>query len=137
MVTINAALSLSTGPPLLISHTGLHAVCQSPRNLDDEHMLKISKAGGLIGIAVFKSVHCGDDIIASFVRSVSHAARVLHGVDSIALGSDWDGRVLTSVSAADVHLLSSALMAMGNFSEGDVRKIMYQNAKNFLIQGLS
>lgn len=121
---------------MFISHTGIRAVCESPRNLDDDHMLKISNAGGLIGIAIFDAVHCGGDLIGSFVRSVSHAATVLGGVESLALGSDWDGNVLTSVSAADTGLLSSALLGMGNFSESDVRKMMFGNVKDFLTRNL-
>lgn len=115
----------------MLSHTGLQSVCPSKRNLADEQLRKISESGGLIGIALFEPAQCGGDIIGSFVRTVLHAARVLGGVNSIALGSDWDGTVKT-VSAADTYLLSAALLEMGNFSEESVRKILFENSKDFL-----
>lgn len=115
-------------PALFISHTGLKAVCPSQRNLPDEHMQRIADAGGLIGIALFEPALCGGDIVGSFVETVSYAAKVLGGVGSIALGSDWDGSITTSVSASDTHLLSSALLKLGNFTEEEVRKIMFENA---------
>eukprot|EP00177_Eucheuma_denticulatum_P007844 GFKZ01014281.1.p1 GENE.GFKZ01014281.1~~GFKZ01014281.1.p1 ORF type:complete len:207 (-),score=16.27 GFKZ01014281.1:1868-2488(-) len=119
-------------PALFISHTGLKSVCPSSRNLADEHMQRIADVGGLIGITLFEPALCGGDIIRSFVETVSHAAKVLGGVDSIALGSDWDGSITTSVSASDTHLLSSALLKAGNFTEEDVRKIMFENAMGAL-----
>lgn len=91
-------------------------------------MKRIADAGGLIGIALFEPALCGGDIIGSFVKTVSHAAKVLSGVDSIALGSDWDGSISTSVSASDTHLLSSALLKLGNFTAEEVRKILFDNA---------
>jgi len=120
----------------MISHTGLQAVCPSERNLADEGMRRISAAGGLIGIALFQPALCGGDIIGSFVRSVRHAATQLGGVDSLALGSDWDGKVHTSVSAADTHILSAALQAVGNFSQWEVEKIMFKNAHQFFRNSL-
>lgn len=99
-------------------------------------MKRITEAGGLIGVALFEPALCGGDIIGSFVRTVSHAAHVLGGVHSIALGSDWDGGIVTSVSAKDTHVLASALIRVGNFSEEQVRKILFENAASFFRRSL-
>lgn len=128
---IGVLLHSRTGPAVIISHTGLHAVCPSQRNLPDDHMKRIAAAGGLVGIALFEPALCGGDIVGSFVRTVSHAADVLGGIDSIALGSDWDGGIQTSVSAKDTQVLAAALIRVGNFSESDVRKIMFENVNTF------
>lgn len=119
----------------MLSHTGLQTICPSKRNLADGQLRKISEIGGVIGIALFEPAQCGGDILGSFVRTVLHAAQVLGGVDSIALGSDWDGAVKT-ISAADTHLLSAALLKVGNFSEESVRKMLFENAKGFLTRSL-
>lgn len=124
------------GPAFMISHTGLQAVCPSPRNLNDEYLKRIVNAGGLVGITLFKPALCGEDIITSFVETVSHAAKVLGGVESIAIGSDWDGAITTSVSASTTHLLSSALLIFGNFSHAEVQSIMYDNAHRFFERSL-
>lgn len=115
----------------MLSHTGLQSVCPSQRNLPDEDLKRIAANGGLIGIALFEPAQCGGDIILSFVRSAVHAAAICGNTDSIALGSDWDGAVHTPVSAAETSILATALLREGNFSEDDVRKIMFENAHRF------
>lgn len=120
----------------MLSHTGLDSVCPSGRGLPDEYLKRIAGVGGIIGITLFRPALCGEDLVKSFVTTVVHARSVLDSVDAIALGSDWDGRVFTIISAADTHVLASALLAEGSFSEKDVRKIMYENSFNFLARSL-
>ena len=120
----------------MISHTGVKAVCPSQRNLGDELITRIARAGGLIGVALFRPALCGGDIIESFVHSVEHVSQISGGVGSLALGSDWDGSVFTAVSAADTHILSASLMEIGNFSHDDVTRIMYKNAYEFFLRFL-
>lgn len=121
----------------MISHTGLSGVCESQRNLADDTVKRIAEAGGLIGITLFEPALCGGDIVGSFVKSVRHASQLVGGVDSIALGSDWDGKVHTSISAADTHILAASLHSVGNFSKEEVRKIMYENAYRFFRSSLA
>lgn len=122
-------------PAIILSHTGIMGVCDHGRNADDESLRLVAKRDGLIGIAVFKPAMCGEDIVLSFTKSVAHAAGIA-GIDRIALGSDWDGAVHTSVSAADVQVLAQALRVHGNFSEKDVRNVMYYNARRFFERNL-
>lgn len=95
----------------------------------------IAGAGGLVGIALFEPALCGGDIIGSFVKSVLHARDVI-GIDKVALGSDWDGKIHTSVSAEDTSLLSSALLHIGNLSRAHVAQVMTGNARSFLARNL-
>ncbi len=44
--------------PLIVSHTGLHGHCPSKRNISDELMIKIAKAGGLIGVGHWEGAIC-------------------------------------------------------------------------------
>ena len=46
---VDEVLALSS-TPLVVSHTGVRGACDSPRNISDNHMLRIAAAGGLIGI---------------------------------------------------------------------------------------
>lgn len=119
----------------MVSHTGVQSICPSRRNLHDEQLREVNGVSGVIGIGLFEPAQCGGDIIGSFVKTVLHVAKVLGGVDSIALGSDWDGSVRT-ISASDTYLIAAALRKIGNFSEGAVRKIMFQNAQSFLQRSL-
>ncbi|WP_313349529.1 membrane dipeptidase, partial [Paracoccus sp. (in: a-proteobacteria)] len=43
----------------ILSHTGIHGQCPSPRNLDDELVTAIAEKGGLIGIGYWADVVCG------------------------------------------------------------------------------
>lgn len=116
----------------MISHTGLNSICPSQRNLPDKYLQKISERGGIIGITLFDPPLCGDDKISTFVASVSHVANLLGGVKSIGIGSDWDGTVNAIVSAEDTHVLASALLREGNFTEAQTRQIMFENSFEFL-----
>lgn len=112
------------------------ALCPTSRGLADEYIDKIGQVGGLIGVALFEPALCGGDIIQAFVNCAVYIKQRLGSVDNIALGSDWDGSIRTSVSAAETHLLSSALLAIGKFSDSEVEQIMYGNAKAFFEKAL-
>lgn len=120
----------------MLSHTGISSVCSSPRNLDDDFLLRIGRAGGLIGIALFEPAICGKDLIISFVESIKHAVSVLDDINSIAVGSDWDGAVHTPISSADTKILATALLEYGNFTHEQVKRIMHDNAYDFFMRTL-
>jgi membrane dipeptidase len=45
--------------PLLVSHTGVKATCDNPRNLSDEELQAVAKTGGVIGIGLWDTATCG------------------------------------------------------------------------------
>jgi membrane dipeptidase len=115
--------------PVVVSHTGVKATCDSPRNLSDAQLTALKANGALVGIGYFSFAVCGDDARA-IARAVRHAADVL-GVDHLALGSDFDGAVKTPFDATGLPLLAQALRDQG-FTEAQVRDICSQNALRFL-----
>lgn len=124
------------GPAVLLSHTGVKAVCGSPRNAEDETLRRIAEVGGIIGVGFYAPAVCGDDWVLSFVRSVRHVVDVTGGIDAVALGSDWDGTVEAMVPADQTGVLVDALLTIGNFSEQDVERILFSNAIRFLRDSL-
>jgi membrane dipeptidase len=119
------------GPCLLLSHTGLRSVCDSERNVDDDHLRMISAADGIVGIALFYPALCDkDDLLGSFVKSVVHAIRTI-GVEHVAVGSDFDGGVHTSVDASDMRVIFAALVHFGGLSALEAHSVIYQNSLNF------
>lgn len=46
---------------------GISAVCDTPRNLPDDLLIRIAKTGGVIGVAYFAPAQCGDNILESIV----------------------------------------------------------------------
>jgi membrane dipeptidase len=119
--------------PLLVSHTGVKATCDNPRNLSDQELQAVANTGGVIGIGLWDTATCGTDAKAT-ARAIRHAVSVV-GVDHIALGSDFDGAVTTPFDASGWVLVTDALLQEG-FSEPDIKKIMGENVVRVLLQGL-
>lgn len=117
----------------VLSHTGIHGHCPSPRNIPDELVQQIAAAGGLIGIGFWSDVVCGRtpaDVAGAIVAAVA-----LVGEDHVSLGSDWDGSVDTPFDAAHLPALTQALMDAG-LTEGQIAKVMGGNMLAYLRETL-
>ncbi len=119
--------------PVLVSHTGVQAVCAIPRNLSDSQIKKIAAHGGLIGIGLWKEVLCGEDI-SRVVQTIRHVCNII-GCRYVAIGSDWDGFVSTATDAEHIGWLTAALVRNG-FSEHEIQGIMGENTFRFLLENL-
>ncbi len=126
--TIDDVLALARRP-VVNSHTGVKATCDSPRNLSDAHLRGIARTGGITGIAYFAPAVCGQDS-AAIARAIHHAVAVA-GIDHVGLGSDFDGAIPEPFDTTGLPLLYDALFAQG-FSEEDVAKIASGNALRVL-----
>lgn len=122
-------LGLSTSP-VILSHGGLNGVCDSPRNLPDELMKQVAAAGGLIGIGYWDGAVC-DSSPAGIVKSIRYAIDLL-GEDHVALGSDYDGAVTVAFDTSELAILTETMLRSG-FSENEIRKVMGDNVKHFLL----
>jgi membrane dipeptidase len=124
--------------PLIASHSGVHALCASTRNLTDAQLDAIAASGGLVGIvfaAPFLRADGADDAdtpLATIVEHVRYAADRI-GVQHVALGSDFDGATMPDElgDVAGLPRLLDALRA-GGFSEDDVRAIAWDNWRRVL-----
>lgn len=117
----------------VLSHTGIHGHCPSPRNLPDDLVRDIAAAGGMIGIGFWSDVVCGrtpDDVAQAIVAAIA-----LVGDDHVSLGSDWDGSVDTPFDAAHLAALTQALMDRG-LSEDRIAKVMGGNMMAYLMETL-
>jgi microsomal dipeptidase-like Zn-dependent dipeptidase len=118
--------------PVIVSHTGVRATCDSVRNLHDHHVREIAEKGGLIGIGLFKYATCGKTI-EDTVRAIRHVANLV-GIEHVALGSDFDGSK-TVVDASGLTLLTQALIKNG-FTEQEIAAVMGDNVLRVLRQTL-
>ncbi|MTI14862.1 peptidase M19 [Sansalvadorimonas verongulae] len=119
--------------PVVISHTGLQGMCDSPRNISDRLIERIAEKGGLIGIGFWEDAVC-DDSPAGIARMIMYAIDIA-GVDHVALGSGFDGAVKTSMDVSEIAALTQALLDEG-LSEDDIRKVMGENTRDFLLKWL-
>jgi membrane dipeptidase len=122
-----------TDAPLIVSHTGVRSLCETPRNIDDALLAEIASRGGLIGIGFWADVTC-DDSPAGVARVIAYAADRF-GTDAIALGSDYDGTITASFDASEMVALTDALLAVG-MSEADIRAVMGENQIRFFLDNL-
>jgi membrane dipeptidase len=127
-----------TDGPLVVSHANAHRLCQSPRNLTDEQLRAVGERGGVVGL----NFHVGflrsdgaDDPNTPLEQLTAHAAHVAEvaGVDSLALGSDFDGATMPAPLADVAHLpaLIDALRAAG-FGDDDLQKVAWGNWRRVL-----
>jgi membrane dipeptidase len=83
--------------PLLVSHTGVSGAHRHWRNLDDSQLRAVAETGGVVGI-IYHSAYLGDPLwagrVETVVRHLEHVRKVV-GDDFTALGSDWDGFIVT------------------------------------------
>ncbi len=83
--------------PVIVSHTGVNGVHRHWRNLDDAQLRAVAKTGGVVGV-IFHSAYLGDPTfrgrVETIVRHLEHVRDTL-GDDFPALGSDWDGFIVT------------------------------------------
>ncbi len=89
-------IAQGAGVPLVDSHTGLRALRDTMRNVDDVRLRALARTGGVAGISMHGG-HVGkipgehptlDDV----ADAIAHAALVA-GIDHVAIGSDFDGGI--------------------------------------------
>ena len=119
--------------PVVVSHTGVKATCDVNRNLSDKQIRGIAANGGLIGIGYWEGAVC-DTSPQGIVAAMSHV-RDLVGVQHLALGSDFDGAVVTRFDTSELALLTQELLKQG-FTEAEIRAVMGGNALALFRQGL-
>jgi len=119
--------------PLVVSHTGIHALSPASRNLTDAEIDAVGASGGLIGI-MFEPSELRPDgqpnpdtPLAQLVRHIDYVAERI-GIDHVALGSDFDGAQMPQElkDAAGLPRLVQALEEAGYYGE-DLEKVTYRN----------
>ncbi|MBC3767571.1 dipeptidase [Neptunicella marina] len=119
--------------PIVVSHTGLYGVCQTPRNLSDGLMQKIAQKGGLIALGYWDAAVC--DISPQGIAKMIQYGINLVGEDHIALGSDFDGAVETQLDTSELAAITQHLVDLG-VKETQIQKVMGKNSVNFLQNNL-
>ena len=120
-----------TGRPVILSHGGLRGHCDTARNLDDALMRDVADRGGLVGIGYWDAAVC-DVSPAGVVKAIRYAIDLL-GAEHVALGSDYDGAIAVSFDAGELAVLTHEMLEAG-FSEREIRLVMGENVKRFLLE---
>jgi len=117
--------------PLLVSHTGAAGAHRHWRNVDDQQIRAVARSGGVVGV-MYHGPYLGDRLWAGRVESVARhieQVRQAGGDDVPALGSDWDGAIVTPrdmPTCLELPRLVEALLRRG-YPEGPLVKLLGQN----------
>jgi membrane dipeptidase len=124
--------------PLVASHSGVHALSETSRNLTDRQLDAIGSSGGLVGIVYavqFLRADFAEDVDTPLELIAQHAAYVADriGAEHVALGSDFDGATIPAAlgDVAGVPKLLDALRDVG-FSEEELGLIAWENWRRVL-----
>lgn len=117
--------------PLLVSHTGIAGVHRHWRNVDDDQLRAVAATGGVVGV-MYQNSFLGEPLFGGRAEAVvDHLEHIVDvvGEDCAALGSDWDGAIITPRDMAtclELPLLCELMLRRGWRPER-VRKILGGN----------
>ncbi len=119
--------------PLVATHTAVHGLTASTRNLTDKQLDAIRDSDGMVGLNF--SVHDiradasrnPDTPLTEWVRHMDYLIERI-GPDRVGIGSDFDGTTIPAAigDAAGLPHLLDAFRA-GGYDEATIRKIAHEN----------
>lgn len=136
----NAALEAAEASrkPVIVSHAGVRAVREHPRNVGDEVIEAVKKSGGVIGVSVAVSPFIGNSV----EDAAKHITYLIDnfGADIAAIGTDFHGLLgLPRVKGLEtVDKLSKLLGILAELGYGDsvIEAVAYRNALRVMKQVL-
>jgi membrane dipeptidase len=126
--------------PLVATHSAVHALCPSTRNLTDRQLDAIGVSDGMVGLS-FEVSSLREDgrdetntPLEVLMRHVDYLVDHL-GIDCVGFGSDFDGATMPSEigDAAGLPNLLSALAERG-YDESSLKKLAHGNWLRVLCQ---
>jgi membrane dipeptidase len=81
--------------PVLATHSCMRALCDHPRNLDDEQLDMLKATGGLVQVTIVSNflrakARAADLTVSDIADHVDYAVRRI-GIDHVGIGTDFDG----------------------------------------------
>jgi microsomal dipeptidase-like Zn-dependent dipeptidase len=131
--TFGEVMAMATRP-VVISHGGVKATCDTNRNLSDDELRQLAANGGMIGIGYWDAAVCAATPEAT-AKAILHVINVA-GIDHVGLGSDFDGATTTGFDTAHIAAVTDALVKAG-LSPADIAKVMGGNAVRLLSAGMT
>lgn len=121
-------LDLAT-KPVVLSHGGVQATCDVNRNLTDAEIRGVAATGGVVGVGYWDAAVC-DLTTDAVVDAIDHVVQV-GGIETAALGSDFDGATTTGWDTSQLAAITQELLDRG-YDEREVAAIMGGNTVRVL-----
>ncbi|MEM6678266.1 MAG: membrane dipeptidase [Pseudomonadota bacterium] len=119
--------------PLVVSHSNVHAICPSARNLTDRQLDAVAERDGLVGLnfhVAFLRPDCRHDTDTGLDVMLRHLDHMIDrlGEHGVAFGSDFDGCLLPR-AIGDVRGLQALTGAMrrAGYGEALIARIAREN----------
>lgn len=115
--------------PILVTHANARALCNHPRNLNDNQLKALADNGGVIGINqvpdfIKEDAHpVMDDLLDHLVYIAE-----LIGVEHLALGSDFDGDDVLLMPGVEEYTRWPDLLSGRGFTRNEIAMILRENA---------
>ena len=125
-----------TTKPVIASHSNSKAVFNHNRNLTDEQFLEIKRTGGIVGISLCSPHVAEEASVKDIIKHIDYYLS-LDGEDTVCFGCDFDGAPLVGgiKDLADMNKFIEEFEKIG-YKQTLIKKIMYGNADNFIINNL-
>lgn len=131
------ALELSR-TPIICSHSSCRALTDHPRNLTDEQMRALAKAGGVMQVTLYEGFIRinGQATVHEAIRHIEHAIRTM-GIEHVGIGTDFDGDggVPGVAHAGELMNLTRELLRHGH-TEQELRLLWGENLMRVWQQAL-
>ncbi|MBO7645940.1 MAG: membrane dipeptidase [Prevotella sp.] len=118
------ALEISS-TPIVCSHSNCKALCDHPRNLTDDQLRALAKAGGVAHTTFYPGFlkAGGEADILDAVKHLEHAIDIM-GIGHVGIGTDFDGDGGIPGANDSSELINFTIQLLRRrYSEDDIRKI--------------
>lgn len=119
--------------PLVATHSNVHKLCKSTRNLTDKQLDAIKESDGMVGLNFAVSFLREDSHndaktpLETMVRHIDYLVKRI-GIERVGFGSDFDGATISAEikDVAGLPKLIEALRAAG-YDDESLKKIAHEN----------
>lgn len=119
--------------PLVATHSNVHALCRSTRNLTDKQLDAIKESDGMVGLNFAVSFLREDSHnepatpLETMVRHIDYLVKRI-GIDRVGFGSDFDGATIPA-AIRDVSGLPRLIEALrqAGYDDESLKKIAHEN----------
>lgn len=112
--------------PIVCSHSNCKALCDVPRNLTDDQLRALAKAGGVAHTTFYHGFLRADGAKASIIDGINHLEHAIQimGIDHVGIGTDFDGDGGVPGMANSSELINFTIQLLRRrYSEEDIAKI--------------
>ena len=122
------ALTISQ-KPIVASHSSARALCDHPRNLNDDQLKALAAKGGVAQVTLYHGFlrKEGTATIIDAIEHLNHMVDIM-GIEHVGIGTDFDGDggVIGCASASELINFTRYLLS-ARYSEEDIRRIWSGN----------